>query len=222
MTPRADRVFAMLLRAYPARTRARFGAAMRHAFSCELQAARTSGTRAIVTFWCITFIDAIRFGIADRVGGTAMRGMLTIDWRDAWRALRAAPVVTLFAVLSLALGIGGVTALFTILNSLAFKPLPVRDPDRLVLLGEAPSPGNPSGDASWTNPIWEAIRDRQQPFAERAFAWATDRFNLSPTSTSDMVEGLWVSGSLFDALGVSPVLGRTINESDDRRGGGPG
>lgn len=221
MTPRADRVFAMLLRAYPARTRARFGAAMRHAFSCDLQAARASGPRATVTFWCITFIDTIRFAIADRAGGIAMRRMLTIDWRDAWRALRAAPIVTLFAVLSLALGIGGVTTLFTILNSLALKPLPVRHPNRLVLLGEGPPTGiGDASNSSWTNPVWEAVRDRQHEFAEGAFAWATDRFNLSSTSASDMVEGLWVSGSLFDVLGVSPMLGRTIDANDDVRGGG--
>jgi putative ABC transport system permease protein len=125
--------------------------------------------------------------------------------------LRAAPVVTLFAVLSLALGIGGVTALFTILNSLAFKALPVREPDRLVLFA----------DNSWTNPIWEAVRERQHEFAESAFAWATDRFNLSSASAADMVEGLWVSGHLFDTLGVEPMLGRVLTAADDVRGGGP-
>src|SRR5439155_827860 len=60
-----------------------------------------------------------------------------------------------------------------------------------------------------------------QEFSEGAFAWATDKFNLSSTSASDMVEGLWVSGSLFEVLGVSPMLGRTVRASDDVRGGGP-
>ena len=132
-----------------------------------------------------------------------MRGMFTVDWRDAWRSLRAAPMVTAFAVVSLALGIGGVTALFSILNSLALKPLPVRDPGRLVILA----------DDSWTNPIWEAVRARRQAFAEGAFAWATDRFNLSPTAASDIVDGLWISGSLFDVLGVRADLGRTIHRA---------
>jgi putative ABC transport system permease protein len=193
---------------------------MRHALSCTLQPARGRGTRAVLTFRCTSIFDTVRCAIADRLGVRPMRGLLTTDWRDAWRALRTAPIVTLFAIISLALGIGGVTALFTILNSLTLKPLPVRDPDRLVLLAEAPSPGNPSGDTSWTNPIWEAVRDRQHEFAEGAFAWAIDRFNLSPTSASDMVEGLWVSGRMFDVLGVSPMLGRTIDANDDVRGGG--
>jgi putative ABC transport system permease protein len=220
MTFPAERLFALLVRVYSRRTRARFGAAMRHAFECEWQAARASGIRAILRFWCITIVDTIRFAIADRAGGFTMRGALTVDWRDAWRALGAAPVVTVFAVVSLALGIGGATALFTILNSLVLKPLPVRDPDRLVLLGEGPASVKSPPNSSWTNPIWEAVRDRQALFAESAFAWATDRFNLSSTSANDLVEGLWVSGSLFDGLGVAPALGRTINLRDDVRGGG--
>jgi predicted permease len=119
--------------------------------------------------------------------------------------------VTAFAVASLALGIGGVTALFSILNSLALKPLPVRDPAGLVILA----------DNSWTNPIWESIRSRRQIFAQDAFAWATAQFNLSPTAAADMVEGLYASGGMFDLLGVPAVVGRTFTEADDLRGGGP-
>jgi putative ABC transport system permease protein len=206
----SDRIFAALLRMYPRRTRERFGVAMRHAFACDLQLAQARGLRPLAVFWVTTFIDTIRFATADRMGGLTMRESLTIDWRDAWRALRAAPVVTLFAVLSLALGIGSVTSLFTILNSLTLKTLPVREPGRLVLLA----------DYSWTNPIWEAIRDRQHEFADGAFAWATERFNLSGTAAAEMVEGLWVSGQMFGVLGVAPVLGRPLTPADDLRGGG--
>ena len=74
------------------------------------------------------------------------------DVRDALRALRATPVISAVAVLSLALGIGANTAIFSILDSLMLRSLPVRDPQRLVLLK----------DGSWTNPIWEQIRDRQE------------------------------------------------------------
>ncbi len=77
---------------------------------------------------------------------TPMKSWFVVDWRDGWRSLRATPVVTAVAVLSLALGIGANTALFSIFNSLMLKPLPVPEPDRLVLLD----------DDSWTNPIWEA------------------------------------------------------------------
>jgi putative ABC transport system permease protein len=210
----SDRIFGLLLRAYPERVRAQFGEGMHFALRADLDLARSRGLRAAAWFWVITIVEAGRFAVAQR-GGFTMRGMFTVDWRDAGRSLRAAPMVTAFAVVSLALGIGGVTALFSIMNGLALRPLPVRDPGRLVLLSEAAG-----GESSWTNPIWEAVRDRQQAFAEGAFAWATDRFNLSPAASSDIVDGLWISGAMFDVLGVAPILGRGIDAGDDVRGGG--
>jgi predicted permease len=206
-----DRLFALMLRAYPARVRDRFGAGMRYAWRTELDAARARGALAVAAFWAATMADALRFGSAERTAAFTMRGMLTVDWRDAWRSLRATPVVTAFAVVSLALGIGGVTALFSILNSLALKPLPVHKPAELAILAVD----------SWTNPIWEALKARRQAFAADAFAWATVRFNLSSTAATDMVEGLYLSGGTFDVLGVPAALGRTFSERDDARGGGP-
>ena len=217
-----DRVFEALLRACPGHTRARFGAGMRYAFDRDRESARGAGARALAFFWCATVVDMLALAVRERTrGGPSIRGSLTIDWRDAWRSLHAAPMVTAFAVVSLALGIGGVTALFSILNGLVLKPLAVREPQRLVLLSVVPQTKDGSGDSSWTYPIWEAVRDRHTEFADGAFAWAADRFNLSSTSSSDIVEGLWVSGSLFEVLGVSPAHGRTINVADDVRGGGP-
>jgi predicted permease len=206
----ADRLVDLLLRAYPAATRARFGEGMRFAMSRDLEAARARGPRAVAAFWGTAVADTCRFALAERRGGVTMRGILTVDWRDAWRSLRSAPLVTAFAVLSLALGIGGVTALFSILNSLALKPLPVRDPAGLVLLA----------DDSWTNPIWEAVKPRRQTFAADAFAWAATGFNLSSTAAADTVNGIFASGNMFDLLGVPAVVGRTFTEADDVRGGG--
>ena len=137
------------------------------------------------------------------------------DLRDAFRALKATPVVTLVAILSLALGIGANTAIFSILDSLMLRTLPVKEPQRLVLLGE--------GDAartSWTNPIWEQVRERQRLF-DGAFVWWSTRFNLAQGGPTELVDGLWASGGLFDVLGVPAILGRTFTEADDRRGGGP-
>jgi putative ABC transport system permease protein len=206
----ARHVFRALVRLCPAPARERFGDGLVFGWQHDLDRARRDGAAAVVRFWIDTVLDTVRLALAERSGGFSVRGALTIDWRDAWRSLRSAPMVTTFCVLSLALGIGGVTALFTILNSLALKPLPVRDPQQLVLLS----------DNSWTNPIWEAIRDRKQAFAADAFAWGNDRFNLSPTASADMVEGFWVSGRMFEMLGVPAVAGRTLTEADDVRGGG--
>jgi len=71
-------------------------------------------------------------------------------WRDAYRSLRGAPLVTTLAVVSLTLGIGANTALFSLVNSLILKSLPVREPGQLAVLQ----------DGSWTNFIWEEIRAR--------------------------------------------------------------
>ena len=141
------------------------------------------------------------------------------DLRLAVRALRATPVVTLVVVLSLALGIGANTAIFSIVNSLLLRALPVAQPDRLVLLLSNPSvtPGSP-----FSNPVWEEIRDHHADLFEQTFAFSrrTTRFNLALGGQTDFVDGVYASGRYFDGLGVAPALGRFFTADDDRRGGG--
>ena len=133
------------------------------------------------------------------------------DLRDAIRALRATPVVTIVAVLSLALGIGANTAIFSLVNGLLLRSLPVRDPQQLVILDKG----------SWTNPIWEQIRERQAECFDGALAWSTARFDLARGGQAEFVEGIWTSGNFFKVLGVPAILGRAFDLADDRRGGGP-
>jgi putative ABC transport system permease protein len=133
------------------------------------------------------------------------------DFRDALRALRATPGITAVAILSLALGVGANTAIFSLINSLMLRSLPVSEPERLIYLD----------DPSWTNPIWEQIRERQSELVESATAYSGQRFDLSSGGEAQFVEGLWVSGSFFSVLGVPTILGRTLTLDDDRRGGGP-
>jgi putative ABC transport system permease protein len=137
------------------------------------------------------------------------------DLRDAIRALRATPVVTAVAMLSLALGIGANTAIFSILDAVMLRVLPVKDPARLTIISMGAN-----DDRSFTNPIWEQIRDRQEPF-DGAFAWSSTRFNLAPGGPTEYVDGIWASGGFFQVLGVPAILGRTFTPADDRRGGGP-
>src|SRR5215216_668314 len=106
------------------------------------------------------------------------------DLRLAVRALRATPVVSLVAALSLALGIGANTAIFSLVNSLLLRALPVKEPSQLVLITDDTG----KGMQSWTNPIWEAIRGQRDLF-ERAFAWSTARFNLSAGGETQFVDG---------------------------------
>jgi putative ABC transport system permease protein len=132
------------------------------------------------------------------------------DVRYVMRTLRKSPAFAATAVLSLGLGIGANTALFSILNSLLIKPLPVHEPSRLVLIDHG----------SWTNPIWEEVRARQADMFDSAFAWSGERFDLSLHGETDVAPGLFASGRMFDVLGIHPIAGRTFTEADDVRGGG--
>jgi putative ABC transport system permease protein len=134
--------------------------------------------------------------------------------RHAVKSLAATPVVSAVAVLSLALGIGANTALFTLIDGLLLRSLPVRDPCRLALVIE----GN-DVQTSWTNPIWEQLRDREKIF-DGAFAWTSTRFDLARGGETEFVNGMYASGRFFDVLGVPAVLGRTFSAADDSRGGG--
>lgn len=136
------------------------------------------------------------------------------DIRDAFRALRATPLVSMVAILSLALGIGANTAMFSIVDRLMLRALPVAEAGRLALIADV------GGQSSWTNPIWEQIRERDDLF-DGAFAWSSTRFNLAAAGQAEYVDGIWASGRFFDVLGVPAVLGRTFTPADDRRGGGP-
>lgn len=136
------------------------------------------------------------------------------DLRNAFRSLRSAPLVSTMAILSLALGIGANTAIFSILDSLMLRPLPVREPARLAVLRDS------DGQTwLWTNRIWEEVRRRAQLF-EGAAAWSDDRFNVARSGETEMVDGLWVSGAFFETLGVRPSVGRLLESGDDQRGGG--
>jgi len=133
------------------------------------------------------------------------------DIRYSIRILLRSPAFALVAILSLALGIGANTAIFSIVNSLLLRSLPVRAPEQLVILE----------GGSWTNPIWEQIRDHHAGLFGGAAAWGEDRFDLASGGVSNSVDGLWTSGNFFDVLGTPAILGRTFGPDDDRRGGGP-
>src|SRR5580700_3809440 len=123
------------------------------------------------------------------------------DVRYGLRTLAANPGFTATAVLSLALGIGANTAIFSILNAVLLRSLPVEDPQRLVQV----RPG-PQGDDEFTNPIWEQVRDNQQAFSG-TLAYAPDRFDLADGGESHYAAGLWVSGDFFHVLGVPALEG---------------
>jgi predicted permease len=131
---------------------------------------------------------------------------LTQDLRNAFRQITRNRGFAVIAVLTLALGIGANTALFSIFNSLVLRPLPVRDPGSLALLT----------GGSWSGPIWGEIRARETALFAGAFAWsAGESFDLSASGETEIVDGAYVSGRFFDVLGVTAIRGRMLTPADD-------
>jgi putative ABC transport system permease protein len=142
---------------------------------------------------------------------------LARDLKFALRQIRQTPIVSGVALLSLALGIGANVAIFSLVNALILKPLPISEPDRVVILGFE---GIRGPNTSLTNPQWEYIRDHQ-PVLVGVGAYGNPRFNLNSGGETRNAQGLFVSGRFFDTLGVTAEIGRLFTADDDRRGGGP-
>lgn len=151
-----------------------------------------------------------------------MPGTLIRDLWLAFRQLRQAPIVSAVALLSLALGIGANVAIFSLVNALILKSLPVTDPQQLVVMGRLDQL-NPRGGASTsaTHPQFEYFRDHQT-FVDGVTAVSFARFNLSTGGEARNVPGLYVDGRFLDVLGVTPAIGRRFTVADDRLGGAPG
>ncbi len=132
------------------------------------------------------------------------------DLRYALRALRSSPGFAAVAILSLALGIGANTAIFSLIDSVILKTLPVSHPEQLLQVTMGKS-------AFYTNPIWEQIRDRQDVFSA-VFATGNGRFNLAVGGEARYAQAKYVSGQFFETLGVHPVLGRALAPAEDKRG----
>ncbi|MDX1647604.1 MAG: ABC transporter permease, partial [Longimicrobiales bacterium] len=143
--------------------------------------------------------------------------------RYAFRTLSKTPFVTGVAILSLALGIGANTAIFSIFDQMLLQALPVEEPDELVnLSAPGPNPGSQSCNQAgscqevWSYPMFRDLQREQGSFtdiaAHRLFA-----ANLAQSGQTTNGQGLFVSGSYFPVLGVQPTLGRLLGPGDDER-----
>jgi putative ABC transport system permease protein len=143
------------------------------------------------------------------------------DLRLALRGLRASPVLSTAAVLSLALGIGANTAIFSVVDALLLRPLPVPSPQRLVTVssGFALNHGFKAG-AGMNYDMWTRMHERATMF-DSGFAWAPARVDLSRGGETQPADALFASGGFFDTLGVPALVGRTFSNTDDVKGGGP-
>ncbi len=138
------------------------------------------------------------------------------DVRHAVRGLRRAPVFAVVAVLSLALGIGANTAIFTLIDAVVLRPLPVPAPEELVVLGMDAD----GGSDHFTNPLWEQIRERQTGMIVVA-AFSVNDLNMAAGGEARRVRTARVSGDYFRLFGVRPAHGRLLVASDDVRGCAP-
>lgn len=141
------------------------------------------------------------------------------DLRYAFRQLRANPLFTAAAILSLALGIGANTAIFQLIDAVRLRTLPVKNPQEIAKVA-IDHRGSASGSFSTRYPdltyaMWEQIRKQQQGFSE-VFAWGPNVFNIAPGGEVRNVQGLWVSGEFFETLGVTPAIGRLLGPEDDQ------
>lgn len=152
-------------------------------------------------------------------GGTGRSNLLTDffqDLRYAGRMQLKNPAFTIVAVIALALGIGANTAIFSVVNSVLLRPLPYKDPERLVMVWEDASKfGYPRDTPAAANYVdW---RDQNTVFEGMA-AIADESFNLTGTGDPERLEGRLVSANLFPLLGVDPQLGRTFTSAEDQPG----
>ncbi len=142
---------------------------------------------------------------------------MMLDCRLAIRGLRATPVITAVAILSLALGIGANTAVFSLVDTLLLRELPIVDPDRLTLLSTGPGDEN----QQYSILTVEQVRRYATSF-DGVCAWATPgKGILGVDGDARMVDRQFVSGDYFETLGVRPAVGRLISAADDVRDGGP-
>ncbi len=162
------------------------------------------------------------------------------DLRFAWRMLAKNPGFTAIAILTLALGIGANTAIFSLVNAVMLQSLPVRHPEQLVVpqwsshrtpenigtdsfgdCGEHGRGGPALGGCSFSYPMFKELREQKTIFSNVAAFAGPARIDLSGNGPATMVRGELVSGDYFQTLGVPAALGRTLEPSDEQPDAAP-
>src|SRR6266498_5867203 len=164
-----------------------------------------------------------RFGNMTRIReqGYDVRGgqWLETFWQDlryGARVLIKNPFFTLVAVLTLALGVGANTAIFSVVNAVMLRPLPYHQPERLVSVYEAqPDLTKGSLPASWAYPRFEVLRDQSRSFAAVA-GYTKGLYNLTGTDEPERLRVELVSASYFPLLGIDTIVGRAFTAGEDK------
>jgi predicted permease len=157
-------------------------------------------------------------------GWSWLEGVLQ-DMMYALRAMLRSPGITIVALLSLALGIGANTALFSLMDAVMLRSLPVKNPQQLVLLGKANSGGITDvfgGTELYSYPFYRELQKRNQVFSETAaiFSMTSDvHGTVSGRNQSEPMYVQLVSGTYFPLLGMQAIIGRTLDDQDDSTAG---
>jgi putative ABC transport system permease protein len=138
------------------------------------------------------------------------------DLRNGFRLLLRAPGFTATAVLTLALGIGATTALFTVVNAVLLEPLPFPDSNKLIQVWRSELPALTYGSASF--PRYLDWRQHQRVFTDLG-AWSPRGYTIAGTQGPERVPGAMASASFFRVVNAPPVIGRYFLEEEDRLGG---
>ncbi|HYL76838.1 MAG TPA: ABC transporter permease [Bryobacteraceae bacterium] len=139
------------------------------------------------------------------------------DLRFSLRAIRRSPLFASVAILSLALGIGANTAIFTLMDQLMLRKLPIKDPDQLVMLFQRGAHnGNNMGARMHSYPIYQDFQQKAAPFSEVLCRRLVDT-SVSVNNQTERVQAEMVSGNFFTMLGVKAAAGRVFNSQDDDR-----
>ena len=131
------------------------------------------------------------------------------------RLLLKSPGFSAVAILTLAVGVGANTAVFSLLNALLLRPLPVPHAEQLVVLRMDENVSQPN--YAFCTPFFRALEDRHDIFAS-VFAFNGDTFQVQGRSGNERIPGMLVSGQFFQALETPPLLGRYLTPQDDQPG----
>ncbi|HKE58033.1 MAG TPA: ABC transporter permease, partial [Pyrinomonadaceae bacterium] len=173
-----------------------------------LEEARRSATESFGN------VNSIR-DLAYEVRGGGLLETLWQDLRYSGRLLFKHPGFTLVALLTLTLGIGANTAIFSIVNAVLLRPFPYQAPERLVIVGE----GGPGGTVSYPN--FADWRDDRTLFEAASAVRPNESFNFAGAGEPERLQGRLVSQGFLTLLGVKPILGRDFLAEDDRPGATP-
>jgi hypothetical protein len=197
-----ERWYRRLLRLYPKDFRDEFGGEMTRLY-------RDRGREEPWwSLWCSLVVDLVRTAPSEHLS------ILRQDLRQAGRGLRRTPVITAMAVLTLALGVGASTAVYSVVHAVLLRPLPYPEADRLVEVFEEDRKAGAGFRVSALNYL--SWTERSESF-DAIGAFGSTGLTLTDAGDPDLLRGSLVTASLFRVLRVPPIVGRTLQPEDGQR-----